>query len=277
VCAAWLIVASLVAIACGGAFAGRAVAAPVLPELSGRVVDSAGLLSAGARAELDLALEAFEAKTTDQIVVVTVSSLQGYPIEDFAVALGRKWGIGQKGKDNGVLMLVAPNDRKVRIEVGRGLEPLLPDGKAGTIIRQTILPAFRRGDFAGGLKAGVADIQAALTKDPAELEARSKRPPPPIDYSGYVVLALWLAIFAFVIYMQIRAARQMAQRGPLDQSRFDRGGRNARRRRFDDSGPIIVIPGSNGGWSGGFGGGSSGGGFSGGGGDFGGGGASGDW
>jgi uncharacterized protein len=254
-----------------------AIAAPTLPALSGRVVDGAGLLSAADKAQLEADLAAFEAKSTDQIVVVTVPSLQGYAIEEFAVALGRAWKIGQAGKDNGLILLVAPNERKVRFEVGRGLEPLLPDGKAGTIIRQTILPTFRRGDFPGGIKAGVAAARAVLEGDAAELEQRSKRPPPPVDYSGYIFLALWLAIFAFVIYAQYRAARQMREMP----AQFDRHGRPIgprRQRRRDDPWPnVIVIPGGSGGWGGGWGSGSGGGGFSGGGGSFGGGGASGDW
>ncbi|MBX9925649.1 MAG: YgcG family protein [Hyphomicrobiaceae bacterium] len=258
------------------------VAAPSLPELTGRVVDGAGLLSAADRTRLESELAALEARSTDQVVVVTVPSLQGYPIEEFGLALGRKWGIGQKGKDNGVIVLVAPNERKVRFEVGRGLEPLLPDGKAGTIIRETVLPAFRRGDFTGGIVSGVDRVRAVLEGDAAELEQRARRPPPPVDYSGAIVFAIWLGIVALVIYSQYRAARQMARDGTLRPTQFDRNGRRTdrRRRRFEDDGwpNVIVIPGGSGGWGGGWGSGSgSGGGFSGGGADFGGGGASGDW
>lgn len=259
-----------------------AIAAPKLPELTGRVVDGAGLLPQDVRAKLDAELAAIEAKSTDQVVVVTVPSLQGYAIEEFGVALGRKWGIGQKGKDNGIIVLVAPNERKVRFEVGRGLEPLMPDGKAGTIIRETVLPAFRRGDFAGGITAGVARVRAVLEGDQAELEARSKRPPPPIDYSGYLLFALWLTIVVLIIYAQMRAARRAMEQGytPGKPARLDRRGRPIdRRRRNDDFPDVFVIPGGSGGWGGGWGSGSggSGGGFGGGGGDFGGGGASGDW
>lgn len=260
------------------ALADVARAAPKLPELTGRVVDGAQLLSAAERASLDSELAAIEAKSTDQVVVVTVPSLQGYPIEDFGHALGQKWAIGQKGKDNGIIVLVAPGERKVRFEVGRGLEPLLPDGKAGTIIRNTVLPAFRRGDFAGGIKAGVADIRAVLEGDKAELDQRSKRPPPPVDHTAAIVVAIWLAIVLLVIYAQINAARQTARVGG-PQSRFEqrRDARrsNRRRRQFgDDRFPdIVVIPGGSGDWGGNWGGG----GFSGGGGSFGGGGASGDW
>jgi uncharacterized protein len=257
-------------------------AAPKLPELTGRVVDGAGLLPPDVRAKLEAELAAIEAKSTDQVVVVTVPSLQGYAIEEFGVALGRAWGIGQKGKDNGIIVLVAPSERKVRFEVGRGLEPLMPDGKAGTIIRETVLPAFRRGDFAGGITAGVARVRAVLEGDQAELEARSKRPPPPIDYSGYLLFALWLTVVVLIIYAQMRAARRAMDQGyaPGKTARLDRRGRPVdRRRRNDDFPDVFVIPGGSGGWGGGWGSGSggSGGGFGGGGGDFGGGGASGDW
>ena len=242
----------------------------VFPELTGRVVDNANLLTAADKAELDAKLAALEAKSTDQVVVVTVPSLQGYPIDEYGYQLGRKWGIGQKGKDNGVILIVAPNERKVRIEVGRRLEPLLPDGRTGSIISRDIVPTFRRGDFAGGIKAGVSQITAALTGDASELAERAKRPPPPVDYSGYIQLAIWLLIVAFVIRQQMLAAREYANLTPEQ--------RRARQR----SGGVVILPGGfgsgSGGWSGGFGGGDSGGGgFSGGGGDFGGGGASGDW
>ena len=245
------------------------------PALTGRVVDDAGLLTASDKAALEAELEAYEATSTDQIVVVTTRSLQGYPIDEFGYQLGRKWGIGQKNKDNGILIIVAPNERKVRIEVGRRLEPLLADGRAGSIISNTITPAFRRGDFAGGIKAGVAEVTAVLSGDKAELEQRAKRPPPPVDYSGYITFAVWVLIAILIIRSQIQAARQMQQTlGP--DGKYQPG----RRRRFDGSGPIIFPGGfgGSGGWSGGSGGGGGGGGgFSGGGGDFGGGGASGDW
>ena len=243
---------------------------PTFPELTGRVVDQANLLNAAQKAELETDLDAFEAKSTDQIVVVTVPSLQGYPIDEYGPMLGRKWGIGQKGKDNGILVIVAPNERKVRLEVGRRLEPLINDGKAGEIIRGTILPQFRRGDFAGGIKAGVAQVKAVLTSDAAEREERAKRPPPPVDYSGYIILAFWLLIVIFVIRAQMQQADQIAAMTPEQRRRYQA------QRRYD-SGPIIFPGGGggSGGWSGGSGGG--GGGFSGGGGDFGGGGASGDW
>jgi uncharacterized protein len=262
----WLLLGAMLAV--------LALAAPTFPELTGRVVDQAGLLSAADKAQLETDLAAFEAKSTDQIVVVTVPSLQGYPIDEFGTMLGRAWGIGQKGKDNGVLVLIAPIERKVRIEVGRRLEPLLPDGRAGSIIRGTILPAFRRGDFPGGIKAGVAEVKAVLEGDKAELAERAKRPPPPVDYSGYIILAIWLLIVIFAIRAQQQAAREWASLTPEQ--------RRARQKAMRDrNNGVVILPGGfgsgSGGWSGGSGGSGGGGGFSGGGGDFGGGGASGDW
>ncbi len=135
-----------------------AVAAPALadlsfPALSGRVVDAANVLPATTRATLDGKLAAQEAKATDQFVVATVPSLQGTSIEDYANRLFRFWKLGQEKKNNGVLLLVAPNERKVRIEVGYGLEGILTDAVASTIIQTTILPAFRKGDMPAGIVA----------------------------------------------------------------------------------------------------------------------------
>ena len=191
------------------------------------------------------------------MVVVTLPSLQGFSIEDFGYQLGRHWGIGTKEKDNGVLLIVAPNERKVRIEVGRGLEPILTDAMSKIIIENSILPRFRVGDYAGGIKDGVRDIALVLTGDAAEVETRAKvrldADDPKIDW---LVVIFWTLIILWFIWVTWRSTQRSAYR---------RG-----------SGPIF-IPGP--GWGGGSGGGDwgGGGGFSGGGGDFGGGGASGGW
>src|ERR1044071_8728175 len=113
------------------------------PQLSGRVVDEANILDAPTRQALNDKLAAVEAKSGDQIVVVTLSSLQGTSIEDYGYQLGRHWGIGQKGVNNGALLIVAPNERKVRIEVGYGLEGALTDAVTKLIIENSILPRFR--------------------------------------------------------------------------------------------------------------------------------------
>ncbi|MFZ5791816.1 MAG: TPM domain-containing protein [Pseudomonadota bacterium] len=144
------------------ATASAGAAEPNWPALTGRVVDEAGLLSAQQRADLDSMLAQHEAATGDQIVVVTVNSLQGLSIEEYGVGLGRYWGIGQAGKNNGALLIVAPNEREVRIEVGYGLEGTLTDALASTIVQNEILPAFRAGRMGEGIVAGTTAILAAL-------------------------------------------------------------------------------------------------------------------
>ena len=243
-----------------------ASAEPTFPELTGRVVDDAQLLGADDEQQLTADLKALEDKSSDQLVVVTLPSLQGYSIEDYGYQLGRHWGLGTKQPNNGVLLIVAPNEHKVRIEVGRGLEPTLTDALSKIIIENSILPKFRSGDFAGGIKDGVRDITKVLTGDTAEVEERAKAKArhdvdePAIDW---LMVIFWLLIISWFIWNLTRSAQQIG--------RTSRGG-------------PILIPGGWGGSDGGGGGGWSsgggdfgGGGFSGGGGDFGGGGASGSW
>ena len=140
------------------------------PALTGRVVDEAGLLDATDRAALTELLAGLEAKTTDQFVIVTLKSLQGTTIEDYGYQLGRRWQIGQKDKDSGVLLIVAPGERKVRIEVGYGLEGTLTDALTKVIIENAILPRFKAGDFPGGVKSGAAEIIQALGGDAGGLQ-----------------------------------------------------------------------------------------------------------
>ncbi|KPF83310.1 methanol dehydrogenase [Brevundimonas sp. AAP58] len=251
------------------AMAGGSVAQPTFPSLSGRVVDQARLLSDAKEAEITAKLEALEADTSDQLVVVTVDSLQDLEIEDYGYQLGRAWGIGQDGEDNGVLLIVAPNERKVRIEVGYGLEPILTDALSNQIIQTQILPPFREGGFERGITAGVDAIDAQLRLDPAEAQARAAAAEPTdaeLPAFPAIVIAL---IFLFLFINIMRAV----------------GGGGRRRRRRNGLDPILVWTAaevlgnasrsrSSGGsdWGGGgFGG------FSGGGGSFGGGGASGGW
>ncbi len=144
-------------------------AAIEFPRLSGRVVDNAGLLSPASEEALTQQLAAHEQATTNQIVVVTLPGLQDYTIEDFGYQLGRHWGIGQKDKNNGVLLLVAPTEREVRIEVGYGLEGELTDALASRIIHGVILPQFKRGDFENGIAEGVTAIIAVLGGEYADL------------------------------------------------------------------------------------------------------------
>jgi uncharacterized protein len=237
-------------------FSFSALAAPKFPALSGRVVDEANILPAATRSALDARLAALEAATTDQFVVVTLASLQGYEIADFGYQLGRAWGIGQKDKNNGVLLIVAPKERDVRIEVGYGLEGDLTDAVTRLIIENSILPKFRSGDMAAGISAGVDDVikvlsgEAAAFKQRAAEEQKSydaKRP----DGGGFSLSGILFIIIILIILWRMGWW------------------------------PLLFMGGGRGGnWSGGSGGswgGGSGGGFSGGGGSFGGGGSSGRW
>src|SRR5208282_252589 len=141
---------------------------PKFPPLTGRVVDDAGVLNFQTRHKLTLMLAEHERTTGDQVVVVTVDSLQRYPIEEFGYELGRYWGIGQKGKNNGALLIVAPNEHKVRIEVGYGLEGQLTDAISRSIIDNYILPSFKRGDFNFGVLAGATEMVRALGGKPPD-------------------------------------------------------------------------------------------------------------
>jgi uncharacterized protein len=245
---------------------------PTYPALSGRVVDDANIIAPDARQHIADKIKAHEDKTSDQIVVATVPSLQGLTIEDFANGLFRHWQLGQKAKNNGVLLIVAPKERKVRIEVGYGLEGALTDALSKVIITTAIAPKFKTGDFAGGIEAGVDAIVTILAGDAEEwqrrAEVRSDESSPVEDIAVLVAMVL---IFLFIVAF----LRGLSQQG-----------NGVRRHRTRDGRWIVLPPSSSGwgsgsGWGGGggwsSGGGFSGGGFSGGGGSSGGGGASGDW
>lgn len=137
-------------------------AEPTIPFLSGRVVDEAEILGEEARASLAEKLKAHEEKTGNQIAVLTIRSLEGSNIEDYAVAVFKEWKLGQAGKDNGVLFVVAPTERRMRIEVGYGLEGTLTDGTAGRVIRDVMTPRFREDDYAGGISDGVDAVVGVL-------------------------------------------------------------------------------------------------------------------
>jgi uncharacterized protein len=234
------------------------------PQLTGRVVDDAGLLDAAARAQLVQTLADLEQKTTDQLVVVTLKSLQGTSIEDYGYQLGRHWQIGQKDKNNGVLLIVAPNERKVRIEVGYGLEGTLTDAIASFIVQNAILPRFKAGDFPGGIRRGVEDIVQVLSGDAEDYAQRAARAAQPsLSPEELFVMLLFLFVAVTIILNIIGGLRAGAA-----------GNRRGRGGRWGDSIPVIIGPPSRGGWSSG---GASGGGWSGGGGSFGGGGSSGSW
>ena len=261
------------------------VAAPAsaqnFPELTGRVVDQAGLLSPAQVVDLTSKSEALEAATKRQFVVATVDSLEGRTIEEYGYQLGRKWGIGDEQRDDGVILLVAPNEKKVRIETGYGARVFLTDAISGLIVQNTILPKFREGDLPGGIMAGADAIITQMQLPPeqaqaniaaAEQQQRKRASGIGAGIAGFVPVIIIMIIFFSII-------------GSL--SRRGRGRRYRRRSHGID--PWIVLWGLNeisrasrggrggfGGWGGGGGGGGFGG-FSGGGGSFGGGGASGGW
>src|SRR5262249_8266042 len=135
------------------------------PKPQGYVNDFAGVLDASAKAQLAALVRDTEQKTTVEIAVATVSSLDGMTIEEYANKLYHAWGVGKRGKDNGVLLLVSPLDRKVRIEVGYGLEPVLPDGLSGEIIRTALVPEFKNGAFAAGILAGARRIAEIVERN----------------------------------------------------------------------------------------------------------------
>ncbi len=236
--------------------AGSALAADLkFPPLTGRVVDDAGILSASTKSDLEAMLAQHEHTSGQQLVVATLSSLQGHSIEDYGYQLGRSWGIGQKGKNTGAILIVAPTEHKVRIEVGYGLEGQLTDAASRVIIENYITPEFHKGDFDAGVMAGTAAILRTLGDDAAanlhsDQAAQPVTQPSETDsapFSPFILLLLVVIIF-FIMSRRRRYPYVMRRGGPY------------------------LGPG------GGFGGESSGGGgFSGGGGSFGGGGASGSW
>jgi uncharacterized protein len=252
------------------ALAQAASPGPAFPALTGRVVDEVGVLSPAQKAALEARSAAFEQSSSDQIVVAVVASLQGYEIEEYGYRLLRHWQLGQAGLNNGVLLIVAPNERKMRIEVGYGLEGVLPDIIAGQIIREDMVPKFRDGDLPGGIDAGVTGIERALSASPEELAERLKRGAD----DGFTQEGLGDAVAIFIIIVVILIVILLNSGGG--------GGRRGRFRRSRgawSTGPVIVHDWNWGGGSSGSssGGGSFGGGFSGGGGSSGGGGASGSW
>lgn len=239
-----------------------AVHAQSFPELSGRVVDEAGLLDPAQESTLDQQLAALEQQSGRQLVVVTLADLQGYEIADYGFRLGDHWGIGDEDRDDGALLIVAPNERKVRVEVGYGLEGVLTDAVSGRIIRNAIIPRFKEGDFPGGIIAGSGEIIRILSLPPEEARqfaAQAEKESGAKANNHEALIVIVFILFFFVLPMLLR-------------------GRHGRRYRRGAAPVILWGPAAGAGssrWGGG--GWSGGGGFSGGGGSFGGGGASGGW
>jgi uncharacterized protein len=144
-----------------------------VPPLKGYVNDYANMISPSARTQIETELKVFEQSDSTQVVILTIPSLQGEVLEEYSIKVGETWKIGQKGKDNGIIFLVSNQDRKIRIEVGRGLEGSLTDLTAGRIIDLVIKPRFKRGDFDGGFTAG---IHALIDATRGEFKAEAKRP-----------------------------------------------------------------------------------------------------
>ncbi len=242
------------------------------PPLSGRVVDAAHILSADQTAGLDTKLRAIEAGTGRQLVIATIADLQGREIADYGYQLGRKWGIGAKGKNDGAIIIVAPNEHKTRIEVGYGLEPIITDAYSSVIITTRMLPSFRKGDYAGGLNQSMDALGELLKLPPEEAAARAKATVAAQQAhsarrggsgTGFLLPFLFFGIFVFMPMFMRRRGDARGYGGDL----------------ASGLGQVALWSALN---SGGFrgGGGSFGGGddsFSGGGGSFGGGGSSGSW
>lgn len=250
--------------------AGAAAAADIdFPPLTGRVVDEAGVLTPAERASLTAALDEHEHRTGQQVVVVTLSSLRGRTIEDYGYQLGRHWGIGEKDRNTGALFIIAPKERKVRIEVGYGLEGVLTDAASRIILESVVLPAFRSGQLSPGIVAGTGAILKTIMSEAAENGRPAVKPKPSETISPFAIFIIVLVVL-FVAYALSRQARPVP------------GGLYGRSRRGRGGGGFLgglgggIGGGLGGGWGGG-GGGDGGGGFSGGGGSFGGGGASADW
>lgn len=242
-------------------------AVPKFPPLTGRVVDDAHILSPATTQKLTQELANLESQTGHQVVVATVPDLQGFEIEDYGYQLGRAWQLGRKGVNDGAILLVAPKEHKVRIEVGYGLEPELTDALTSVILQEKVLPQFKQGRMEQGVVDGAEALigQVALPEDQAKANAAqaAEQPPMPAAPVGGVRPHLPLLLIVMVVFWALSGlARAGGRRG---------------------MGGLWWLPfmfmggGRGGGWGdGGFGGG-GGGGFSGGGGSFGGGGSSGSW
>ena len=230
-----------------------AQAALTFPPLTGRVVDDAHILSGETHEKLTALLAQEEKQTGNQIVVVTLPSLQGATIEQYGYQLGRAWGIGQKGKNNGALLIVVPGQHQVRIEVGYGLEGELTDAQSRVIIDEFMRPAFRRGDYDGGVTAGtqaIIKVLGGVTLQPGNEDDSDQDRGDRNNFSWIpiVVILIWIVFGRFIWPLLFLGGGWGGSRGGFGGGGFGGGG-----------------------WGGG------GGGFSGGGGSFGGGGASGSW
>jgi uncharacterized protein len=227
--------------------------AQTFPKLTGRVVDQANIIPTTEEANLNIQLEQLEKTTGHQLVVATVDSLDGNDITDYGYRLGREWKIGNAEKDDGVVFLIAPNERRMNISVGYGLEPVLTDALSGRIIRDIVTPKFKAGDMPGGIQDGVNAIAQQIQLPPEEAAARAaaadkaERDRADDGDIGGLIFIGFIVFFFFILPML---------------SAFGRRGKRHRRNRPWGGAPIIIWGDDD--WGGG-------------GGSFGGGGASGGW
>ena len=279
-----------------------------VPRLQGYVNDYAGMIGSSAKSKIEEGLKAFEQSDSTQLVILTIPSLEGENIEEFSIKVAEAWKIGQQQKDNGILLVVSKQERKIRVEVGRGLEGRLTDLMAGRIIDQVIKPRFKQGDFDAGFIAGASALISAtrgeFKAEQRPIQRRQKGFPP------FLTFLLFLGIFVLIIGSLSRIAGGIVGGAGLPglvhlavapigilpivllalagfgagfflPGLFSMTGRKDGSRGHHRGGGFFFSPGmgghsiGGGGFEGG--GGSDGGGFSGGGGSFGGGGASGDW
>jgi len=275
---------------------GTAAALAAVPKPSGYVTDDAGLLTPQQISSLDQSLADYEQRTSNQLIVLTVKSLDGQDIESYSIAVAEAWKPGQKGRDNGAILVVAPNEHKVRIEVGYGLEGVLTDAQSAEIIRNILAPHFRAGDYYGGIVAAIAAMEAVIG---GEFTAERQTRAPVTSFLPMLLLLLFVAGLVGLIHWMAGAATGAVLAGGL-QSLAGLGGLGmipavAVGLLLGAIAPFLLKllfsayggPVGGGSWNsrsgfggfGGFGGGGfgGGGGFSGGGGGFGGGGASGSW
>jgi len=266
-----------------------------VPKLQGYVNDYADMISPSAKAALENELKAFEQTDSTQIVILTIPSLEGEALEDFSIKVAETWKIGQKDKDNGVIFFVSKQDRKIRIEVGRGLEGKLTDLAAGRIVDLVVKPRFKRGDFDGGFISGVSSlIDASRGEFKADGNHRPQKHGKSSQFFTFLIFGAFVMLFlgsisrvlggiSGAVGLPAIAYLAFAATGPILLIILAAGGLI-----LGLFLPILFASGGHhrggGFWpgggfysSGGSGGGSDFGGFSGGGGDFGGGGASGDW
>ena len=284
-----------------------------VPPLRGRVNDYAGMIPADRAQALEERLARFESESGHQIAVLTIPSLEGDSLEDFSIRVAENWKLGKKGFDNGAILLIARNDRRLRIEVGYGLEGVLPDAIANRIINEVITPRFRTGDYAGGIEAGIDSIMSVTKGEPLPERSRGtgRNAPQGSPLMNVLMITTILALFIGLTRRRVRGGVFGGAASGFIATLFGSGGLGltllfavivgavvgavastlstasaanqwAGGSRYRRGGRDGTFPGGFGGGGfggGGFGGGGfgGGGGFSGGGGGFGGGGASGSW